>query len=57
MASKRQSKSVLINNLNENQLGVIENINKFINNFMETKSDSTSILKDLICQVKFDEYS
>ena len=56
MASKRQSKSVLINNLNENQLGVIENINKFINNFMETKSDSTSILKDLICQVKFDEY-
>ena len=56
MASKRQSKSVLINKLIENQLGVIENINKFINNFMETKSDSTSILKDLICQVKFDEY-
>ena len=52
MASKRQSKSDLSTGVNENAQGIIENIHNFINNFMFTKSDSTSILKDLICQDK-----
>ena len=50
-----QSKSEFSTGVIDNIPNLNDNIHRVIPNIMFTKSDFTSKLKDLICQVKFDE--